>query len=231
MKKLTAIQTLVASSGIILFSACGGGGGSSSNTSTETSITHNGITYGFVTSAFTGKVWLDKNSGAARVCESQTDTACYGDYYQWGRNTDGHESSISATTPIVAEETNNAGNQFIIGSNDWTSGDDDLSIRLGNWSNTNGASVCPAGFRVPSEVELTAETLNQNVSNTATGFVNFLKLPSAGSRNSTTGNLAGQDNSTFIWTGSANVIALTSNNTSILTLPLSFGFSVRCIKN
>ena len=70
-------STLLAS-GLMILTSCGGGGGGSStppadtNTSTPppapTSITHNGVTYGFVTSPYTGKVWLDRNLGAARVC-------------------------------------------------------------------------------------------------------------------------------------------------------------------
>ena len=43
-----------------------------------------------VTSA-TGKVWMDRNLGAAQVATSATDEAAYGDLYQWGRPEDGHE--------------------------------------------------------------------------------------------------------------------------------------------
>jgi len=61
-------------------------------------ITHNGVKYDTVTSPYTGRVWLDRNLGASQVCTSATDTACYGDYYQWGRGHDGHQSSSSLTT-------------------------------------------------------------------------------------------------------------------------------------
>ncbi len=52
----------------------------------------------------TGKVWMDKNLGATQVATSSTDAASYGSLYQWGRNTDGHESRTSATTagPVAA---------------------------------------------------------------------------------------------------------------------------------
>jgi hypothetical protein len=55
----------------------------------------NGLTYGLVLSPDTGRVWLDRNLGASQVCTSVTDTACYGDLYQWGRAKDGHESRDS----------------------------------------------------------------------------------------------------------------------------------------
>ena len=52
---------------------------------------------GTVTST-TGQVWMDRNLGASRVATSSTDSAAYGDLYQWGRGTDGHEKRTSSTT-------------------------------------------------------------------------------------------------------------------------------------
>jgi hypothetical protein len=46
---------------------------------------------------YTGRVWLDRNLGATRVAASSTDTEARGYYYQWGRNDDGHEFSLSTT--------------------------------------------------------------------------------------------------------------------------------------
>jgi len=43
-----------------------------------------GPDYQEVTS-LTGRIWLDRNLGASRVATSPTDTAAYGDMYQWGR--------------------------------------------------------------------------------------------------------------------------------------------------
>ena len=73
------------------------------------SITHNGTTYGTVTSPHTGRVWLDRNLGAAQVCTSFDDVACYGDYYQWGRNSDGHEDSASVNTATQAVNVTTVG--------------------------------------------------------------------------------------------------------------------------
>jgi hypothetical protein len=41
----------------------------------------------------TGKIWMDRNLGASRVATSVSDTLAYGDLYQWGRGTDGHEKT------------------------------------------------------------------------------------------------------------------------------------------
>jgi hypothetical protein len=49
-----------------------------------------GLTYRLITSPNPPhRVWLDRNLGASQVCTSVTDTACYGDLYQWGRAKDG----------------------------------------------------------------------------------------------------------------------------------------------
>jgi len=73
--------------------------------STPTSIMHNGVGYNTVTSPHTGKVWLDRNLGATQVCTTtgSKNTSCFGDYYQWGRSTDGHErlSSETRNTRII----------------------------------------------------------------------------------------------------------------------------------
>ena len=94
-------------------------------------IIHNGTAYSTVTSPFTGKVWLDRNLGAARVCESFDDEACFGDYYQWGRNFDGHQNSNSESTTLVAIDVNNVGHgDFIVNTVDWVSSDSEGNIRL-----------------------------------------------------------------------------------------------------
>ena len=62
-----------------------------------TAVSSDGNEYLTVTSPDTGKIWLDRNLGASQVCTSSTDSSCYGNLYQWGRNDDGHESSSTTT--------------------------------------------------------------------------------------------------------------------------------------
>ena len=119
-------------------------------------ITHNGISYGVIVSPVTGKIWLDKNLGAAEICEDaneDTSPACAGDLYQWGRNADGHEDSISATRSTKISGLESSDGKFVIGQADWSNS----THRGANWSKLDGSSVCPAGFRVPTIDELKAE--------------------------------------------------------------------------
>jgi len=206
-------------------------------TVTEFTITHNGTSYGIVTSPYTGKVWLDRNLGAAEVCTSFNDTACYGDYYQWGRAFDGHQDSMSGTTSTQAIDVNSAGSSFIKGSRDWASVDDEGTIRRANWSATDGSSVCPSGFRVPSIIELRAETLDNGETNRVTLFSNFLKLPSAGFRKYSSGALSSQGEFGNVWSSSLNsdsvVISFDFSRAGAIaeSSTHAYGFSVRCLKD
>lgn len=248
--------------GLILFSACGSSDKSSvpdinttapdSNTTepdtnttipVSTLIMHNGTSYGFVTSPYTGKIWLDRNLGAARVCESFNDTACYGDYYQWGRNADGHEDSGSATTFTQATDVATVGHSDFIMSEDenfydWAKAVDETgATRQENWSKTDGSSVCPAGFRVPNITELKAETLDNDVTNRDTAFSNFLKLPLPGYRFYTSGDLFYIDSSSYMWASSvggtslSNGIGFSSDFAGGFDADRAFGFSVRCLRD
>jgi len=174
-------------------------------TPTPSTITHNGTTYGTVTSPYTGKVWLDRNLGAAQVCTSFNDTACYGDYYQWGRNFDGHQDSGSTTTSVLATNVNNVGHgDFIATAVEWASVDSNGTIRSVNWSKIDGTSVCPIGFRVPTSIELRAELLygSMRIKNRDDAFNMFLHLPSSGFRNNYNGVMRNIDTQGGIWSSS-----------------------------
>ncbi len=170
-------------------------------------ITWKGKTYGQVISPFTGKVWLDRNLGASQVCTALDDTECYGDYYQWGRGADGHEKRDSNTTSTQASDLNNTNTSFITSNNadgwDWTTADGNGSLRAQEWSKTDGTSICPVGYRVPTIYELIAEIIDLNDSNKVNSntdaFNNFLKLPSAGLRYSNNGSFIDQGSVGYFW--------------------------------
>ena len=248
MKARKYIKQSIVAMTVVLLSACGssGGGGdpvptpTPEPTPTPTVITQNGTEYNTVTSPFTGKVWLDRNLGAARVCIAYNDTACYGDYYQWGRSFDGHEDSMSGTTATLALDVDNAGSgDFIIGSPDWAPGPDlSGALRFANWSKSDGSSVCPVGFRVPTVTELKNETIDAAaaVTNNVDAFNNFLKLPSAGGRNAA-GVMGAEGVTGFMWTSTtagvgAQAIAFSAATAVIVPTNLrATGISVRCIQN
>ena len=200
-------------------------------------ITHNGSTYKTVTSPYTGRVWLDRNLGASQVCTSFDDALCYGDYYQWGRNADGHQVSSSSDTPTLANDVTNVGHGgFITSSDDWTAVDSNGSLRAANWSDSDGSSVCPTGFRVPTLGELQAETVDSNVTDRDTAFSNFLKLPSAGLRGKALGAMIFEANRGALWVSSVNgsnsrSIFFDSSSAGSNAIKRANGRSVRCIKN
>ena len=206
------------------------------------SITHNGTTYNKITSPYTGKIWLDRNIGASRVCTSYNDTECYGDYYQWGRDADGHEKSTSSTTSTQASSITYAGSRFITSSstysNDWaSSADSGGSLRSWNWSKTDGSFICPVGYRVPTVTELEAETTKSSnaVSNRLDAFNNFLKLPAAGLR-SLSGDLLAQGTESYYWTTTYSSTKSTriyfgSTTTTTVLHDRAYGRSIRCIKD
>ncbi len=149
-----------------------------------------GNKYKEIKSPYTRKIWLDRNLGASRVCKSYNDSSCYGDYFQWGRDSDGHEKKNSSTTLSISISSTPNHLKFIISSDryDW------LSSQNNNlWQGENSQNnPCPKGFRIPIIDELLAETVNQGVENNKDAYSNFLKLPSAGYRYSISGSLYGQ---------------------------------------
>lgn len=189
------------------------------------------LIYKIVTSPITGKQWLDRNLGAFQ----STDSNCYGDYYQWGRLSDGHEKVTSLVSSNKVDNLTNIGSDFITAS-DWTIIDNNGIERAILWSKIDGTGVCPVGFRVPTKDEVEVETLlNNNVVNGTTAFTNFLKLPVAGIHSHSDGSMIYLGLNSSIWTTSLN---------GLYTYAFSFGGSayfdwygrargipVRCIKN
>jgi len=193
----------------------------------------NGKEYLIVVSPITGESWLDRNMGADQACTSSDDAGCYGDYYQWGRATDGHEISTSDITNSQVSEVTNVGNQFISASTDWTTSDEGGDERSANWSKTDGSSICPPGFKVPIKSELAAETTDAGVSNTTTAFENFLKIPASGSR-SNTGAMQNDGAASYLWSSSsesdgASGLSIDGGSASWNKGLRSSGASVRCM--
>lgn len=215
-------------------------------TVTDTGGTFAGLTYGLVTSPDTDRVWFDRNLGATQVATSSTDSAAYGYLFQWGRNDDGHESRSSSTTSTLASTITPGTNTFVTIDAvpyDWTTADSSGSSRTSAWADGGANDVCPSGFSVPTEAELTADTTSAttvDVTNGATAFDSFLKLPLAGWRNRhpTETSLLSVGTSGSLWTRTAS-----SNDARYLTLDdgmgnaafystyRSHGYSVRCIKD
>jgi len=208
------------------------------------STTHNGVEYGCTPSPYTGRVWLDRNLGATKVCENKRDTECYGDYYQWGRNSDGHEKGDSDTTTELATDVNDVGHgKFILnpgGDFDWVDPlvDTDGTVRENNWKKTDGSSVCPAGYRVPTLEEIEADLLNPGsaeITNIDDAVASFLKLPPAGYRTGHSGRVDAPGAYGYYWSANnrdgrgAYGLYMSMDAGTLRSVYMS-GWSVRCIR-
>jgi len=186
-----------------------------------------------VTNPTTGKIWMDRNLGASQVATSSTDAASYGDLYQWGRGTDGHQIRTSGTTTTLSSTDVPGHGDFIMGSTDWRSGQ---NVNL--WQGTAGTNnPCPTGYRLPTEAELEAERLTWGSNNNAAGaFASPLKLPVAGSRSSFNGSLANVGTLGLYWSSTvagtnSGRLYWSSTDAYMTSIPRAYGLSVRCIKD
>ncbi|MEA3290622.1 MAG: FISUMP domain-containing protein [Campylobacterota bacterium] len=165
-------------------------------------ITFKGLTYETITSQYTGKVWLDRNLGAKKSCQSysnfttkeayvESEQTCFGDYYQWGRAADGHEKAISEETTTKSSTLTPDHDNFIRFHSDWTSVDSSATSRSSNWD------ICPTGFRVPTYEELLSEfkTPDENIERYKH---NEFKLANTGYRVTAIGT---NETSSFRWIG------------------------------
>ena len=188
-----------------------------------------------VTNTTTGETWMDRNLGASQVATSSTDAAAYGDLYQWGRLSDGHENRYSGTTYTLSSSDIPGHNNFIKVLNspyDWRSPqNNDL------WQGVSGINnPCPNGYRIPTEAELNTERLSWATNNAAGAFGSPLKLTVGGYRSYSNGSLYLVGSSGYYWSSTVNGIyarylLFHSSNAYLSSLFRAYGFSIRCIKD
>ncbi len=98
-----------------------------------------------VTNATTGKTWMDRNLGAIQAATSSTTEYAYGDLYQWGRGTDGHQIRTSTTSSTLSSsDTPGHGNFILMGGSpyDWRS-----PQNTNLWQGVSGVNnPCPSGY-------------------------------------------------------------------------------------
>lgn len=193
------------------------------------------VTYGTVVGA-DGKCWFDRNLGATQVATSETDTAAYGDYYQWGRGADGHQIVKIDNKVNTQGSSDTPGHaNFIYSFTDWRKPANDAL-----WSGVNGINnPCPTGWRLPTQAEWTALTSYFNPQTSAGAYSSALKLPLAGYRNYSNAALVDQNSYGYYWSSDpAGIyasdlffgVAKSSVNPAI-NYYRAYGFSVRCVKD
>jgi uncharacterized protein (TIGR02145 family) len=188
-----------------------------------------------------------------------TNSTIYGNFYQWGRSTDGHEKQTSNTQTAV-NGTSSPGSDFIINSSNndynWYDYNDETAIRDSLWTNGSKSSndPCPAGYKVPTAAQWQSIFNNYSghgISN-ANGHGNIwtedyssptygllcnstLFLPVAGSRDFVDGGLNNAGLNGFYWSSTVyNVHAHFLYIGSDYVFPLDLtaraqGLSVRCV--
>jgi hypothetical protein len=195
----------------------------------------------------TGKTWMDRNLGATRAATSSQDAASYGDLYQWGRGSDGHQCRTSPTTATLSSTDQPGNGNFILVQQglvrDWRSPEN-----LNLWQGIDGINnPCPTGYRIPTEAELNTERLMFTSQDPAGAFSSALKLPLAGTRYFFNGLINEADFISNVWS-SQPLDFLGSNQANALyfkskpyevgqdiafinNLERAWGCSVRCIKD
>jgi uncharacterized protein (TIGR02145 family) len=197
-----------------------------------------------VINPITGKIWMDRNLGATQVANSSIDVNSFGDTYQWGRGSDGHQCRTSPITYTISSTDQPSNGDFIV---TYFQGASDNWFNYQNpnlWQGVNGINnPCPTGYRLPTAIELDTERLSW-ISNDGTGaFASPLKLPLAGFRVtiyegefSSAGSIARAGCEGFYWSSttfnnSSSSLYISSSNTQIFDSYRIHGISVRCIKN
>jgi len=208
---------------------CGGGGGESDLNTLTASIPT--VTF------LTGWVWMDKNLGASQVATSIDDAAAYGELYQWGWGSDGHEQRTSATTTTLSSSDTPGHGSFILAAfspypYDWRSPQNDNL-----WQGVAGTNnPCPAGFRLPTEAEWQAEIATWSSLDSASAFASPLKLVSAGYRYHYDGAIGSAGSGGYYWSSSvdgvyARALRFYSGYAGTYYDRRAGGLSVRCLED
>ncbi len=188
-----------------------------------------------VTNTTTGETWMDRNLGASQQATSSTDAAAYGDLYQWGRLSDGHEDHSSGTTSTLSSTDVPGHSNFILAPSypyDWRNPQNDNL-----WQGVSGTNnPCPSGFRIPTDAEWDAERVSWASNNAAGAFGSVLKLTVGGYRDRSSGSLYTVGGGGSYWGSTVNGVGARglgfgSSDASMRSNDRAYGCSVRCIKD
>ncbi len=182
----------------------------------------------------TGRIWMDRNLGASQVATSPDDELAYGDLYQWGRFSDGHQCRSSGTSSEQSATVLPGDDLFIVGNSNWLSQNNtDLWQGAGAVNNP-----CPLGYRLPTELEWLEEFSSWTEGLDANGaYLSPLKLTLTGYRRMLDGEIIDEGiegrywSSTVAGVNGAMRLVLSENSVNALSVSRGNGSAVRCIKD
>lgn len=183
-----------------------------------------------------GKIWMSYNLGATAIPTSKIDVAQYGDYYQWGRENDGHQKKNSSIDKTKSPTDSPGHGFFILTTFNW-----EVSPSTTSWIGATGKNnPCPSGFRIPKEQEWIDELNYCKITDSDTAYNSVLKLTVGGFREvANNGKLSKDSQAGYYWTDTTvngttiahkRVIKI-ENTMVVIDQPRSHGENVRCIQD
>jgi hypothetical protein len=178
---------------------------------------------------------MDRNLGASEVATAYNDSAAYGDFFQWGRLDDGHETRTSGTTTTLSSGDVPGNSNFIYGMGspyNWRSPQNDNL-----WQGASGTNnPCPSGWRLPTSTELDNERASWSSQDYNGAFASPLKLIAGGARNYSNALLSNVGSGGRYWSSTVNStyaydLYFLSNSAYMNNDRRAYGFSVRCLQN
>ena len=200
-----------------------------------------------------------KTMTPAQQAAHKTPADNYGDLYQWGRHTDGHEKRNSETVngPFYGSKldangqpTGTYANEFITNGDITTNCDWRFPQKDDLWLSTSGIKTvndpCPEGWRLPTNNEWQAVLDNNTTQWNNTGTrgrlitpkcesTPTLFLPAAGTRYNHDGSLSSAGTTGYYWSSSVkgtdawDLRFASSDIGTTYRFSRAFGLSVRCV--
>jgi uncharacterized protein (TIGR02145 family) len=160
------------------------------------------------------------------VCSSDLGHECI----NWCSASSGSPQNGTTTTQCTNGSCPNA--LFVTGLNDWNS--TDMNTLWAKPKATN--DPCPAGYRVPTQGELTSLNTSFTTKNSTGAYGSPVKMTAANFRDSGNGllNTVGSGNywsSTYMSTNKAYFLGFNSSSSSVSNNYRAYGLSVRCVAN
>jgi len=212
-------------------------------------ILFNGVTYGII--EYNGKKWFDRNLGAKESCSDyKGNKSCWGDLYQWGRISDGHQYRDSGVSLKKLETCMDNSDKFIvvessgailkevnkIATSKWYKRCDDKI-----WYKKALRNLCPTSWHVSSKKDIESLELKniqdgyRKIKLSLTGFRMGIERYSAGGK-------IGNYESGYYWLSSYNKNNKGNISVGYLDIgerdiyiffkeQLINGYAIRCVKD